>query len=57
MVRVALDFLAGRSCTAIAGVTAGASASTQRVGVAADRRLLAPEIPASTVKREMPGTF
>jgi hypothetical protein len=57
MVRVALDFLAGRSCTAIASVTAGASASTARVGVAAERRLLSPEVPANTIEREMPGAF
>ena len=57
MMRVALDFLAGRTCTAIAGVTAGASASTARVGVAAERRLLSPEVPASTIKRELPGAF
>jgi len=57
MVRVALDFLAGRSCTAIGSVTAGASASTERVGVAAERRLLSPEVPASTIQREMPGSF
>jgi len=57
MVRVALDFLAGRSCTAIASVTAGASASTARVGVAAERRLLSPENPPGTVKREVPGAF
>ena len=57
MVRVALDFLAGRSCTAIASVTAGASASTERVGVAAERRLLSPEVPANTIKREFPGAY
>lgn len=57
MVRVALDFLAGRSCTAIGSVTAGASASTQRIGVAGERRLLSPEVPVRTIQREMPGTF
>jgi C-terminal processing protease CtpA/Prc len=57
MVRTALDFLAGRSCTAIGSVTAGASASTARVGVAAQRRLLTPEVPANTIQREMPGAF
>ncbi|MBO9499947.1 MAG: peptidase S41 [Novosphingobium sp.] len=57
MVRVALDFLAGRSCTAIGSATADATASTQRVGVAAERRLLSPAAPARTIQREMPGTF
>jgi carboxyl-terminal processing protease len=57
MVRVALDFLAGRSCTAIGSVTADASASTARVGTAPERRLLSPEAPPSTIKREVPGAF
>ena len=57
MVRVALDFLAGRPCDAIGSVTAGASASTARVGTAAERRPLSPENPADTIKREMPGAF
>ncbi len=56
MVRTALDFLAGRSCTAIASVTAGASASTERVGTPAERRLLTPAR-GNTIKREMPGSF
>jgi carboxyl-terminal processing protease len=57
MVRTALDFLAGRSCTAIGAVTAGASAAAARVGSPGERRLLSPEVPANTIRREMPGTF
>ena len=57
MVRVALDFLAGRSCTAIADVTATATATTTPVGVAREGRLLVPEVPRSTIERELPGAF
>jgi C-terminal processing protease CtpA/Prc len=57
MVRVALDFLAGRSCTAIASAAATATASTTRVGVPGVRRLLVPEVPRSTVERELPGAY
>ena len=57
MVRVALDFLAGRSCTAIASVTATATATTGRVGVPGERRLLVPEVPRSTIDRELPGAY
>lgn len=48
MVRVALDFLAGRSCTAISAI--GVRAVTER-GV------LTPESSDSTVRREVPGAF
>jgi C-terminal processing protease CtpA/Prc len=57
MVRTALDFLAGRSCTAIASVTATATASTTRVGVPGERRLLVPDVPRSTKERELPGAY
>ena len=48
MVRVALDFLAGRSCTAITAV--GTRAATER-GV------LVPPSTDSTVRRELPGVY
>jgi C-terminal processing protease CtpA/Prc len=48
MVRAALDYLAGRSCTAIAAV------GTQAV---AERGVLAPQSTASTVRRELPGAY
>jgi hypothetical protein len=47
--RQALDFLAGRSCTAISG-----GVSSQSVG--AGRQLLTPREP-DTVQREVPGAF
>ena len=50
--RAALDFLAGRSCTAIAG---GPTTLALRTGSSA-RELLTPERP-STVQREVPGAF
>ncbi|MBH5321888.1 S41 family peptidase [Aurantiacibacter sediminis] len=49
MLATALDFLAGRSCTAIAGGPAG----VQSVG----RDLLAPERPTSVIEHEMPGVY
>jgi carboxyl-terminal processing protease len=49
--KAALDFLAGRSCTAIA--TSGQGALALREGA---RELLVPERP-STVQREVPGAF
>jgi carboxyl-terminal processing protease len=48
MVRVALDFLAGRSCTAIGAIT------TQ---VAGGRALLRPERPSRTTDLEVPGAY
>jgi carboxyl-terminal processing protease len=48
-VKVALDFLAGRSCTAIAG----GGQTTQAAG---KRNLLQPEAP-TTAQREVPGSF
>ena len=57
MIRTALDFLAGRSCTAITSVTATATASTARVGVPGERRLLVPDVPRSTKERELPGAY
>jgi len=49
-VKVALDFLAGRSCTAIAGGGQGTLSAVGR------RNLLTPDAPA-TAQREVPGTF
>lgn len=48
MIRVALDFLAGRSCTAITAI------GTRAV---AERGLLTPASTDSTVRRELPGAF
>jgi len=48
MVKVALDFLAGRSCTAISAI------STQAVG---GRQLLRPDRPRKTTDLELPGAF
>jgi carboxyl-terminal processing protease len=48
MVKAALDYLAGRSCTAISAIT------TQSVS---GREPLRDERSSSTVRREMPGTF
>jgi C-terminal processing protease CtpA/Prc len=48
MVRTALDFLAGRSCTAIGAIT------TQAVS---GRTLLTPAETTSTMKRELPGAY
>jgi carboxyl-terminal processing protease len=48
MVKVALDFLAGRSCTAISGVT---------VQAAGGRALLRPERPTRTTDLELPGAY
>ncbi len=51
MTAVALDYLAGRSCTAIAGGPASTAS-------AIDRGLLAPELPdRSAAQHEMPGLF
>lgn len=49
--RAALDFLAGRSCTRISALPAGASAR-----MTAARELLTPERP-DTAQREVPGLF
>ena len=48
MIRAALDFLAGRSCTAIGAIGVRALPS---------REVLAPEVPRSTIERELPGAF
>ena len=55
MTRVALDFLAGRSCTSI--MTATASASIERVKTTGARALLTPAVPQSTPQREVPGAY
>lgn len=55
MMRVALDFLGGRSCTSIR--TATASASIQGVKPAGTRALLTPAVPQSTPQRELPGAY
>ena len=53
--RAALDFLAGRSCTAI--TSSGPSTLALRTATAETaRELLTPERP-STVQREVPGAF
>lgn len=57
MVRVALDFLAGRSCTAISGVAAKATATLAPVRVAPERALLVPVRPAKTTDFELPGVY
>ena len=56
MIRVALDFLAGRGCTAIAA-SGTRTASLDRVGAPAGRRPLTPEIPRNTIQREVPGAY
>jgi len=38
-------------------VTASATASTARVGVPGERRLLVPDVPRSTKERELPGAY
>jgi carboxyl-terminal processing protease len=48
MVKAALDFLAGRSCTAIGAIG---------VQAAPARALLRPEAPRSTAEHEMPGAY
>lgn len=55
MTRVALDFLAGRSCTSILAATASASISGVKTG--GGKALLIRAAPQSTPQREMPGAF
>ena len=55
MIRVALDFLAGRSCTSIA--TAKTAATIEGVTTAGARGLLTRTAPQSTPERELPGAF
>ena len=57
-VKVALDFLAGRSCTAIAlsGPSGNIAGQSQRGMIASDRELLVPDAP-SPAQREVPGLF
>ena len=57
MIRAALDFLAGRGCTAIAGLATTATATVTPVGVASQGRLLVPEVPQGTIERELPGAY
>lgn len=57
MVRAALDFLAGRGCTAIASLATTATATITPVGVASQGRVLVPEVPSSTIERELPGVY
>jgi len=52
MLKVALDFLAGRSCNAIPNATA--SASVERIALSR-RGMVMPEQPASVAQREVPG--
>ncbi|MBA4747600.1 MAG: peptidase S41 [Sphingopyxis sp.] len=55
-IRAAIDFLAGRSCTAIADASVGAQSATQR---SADDGSMTPLVPAapSAAQREIPGLF
>lgn len=55
-IRAAIDFLAGRSCTAIADASVGAQSATQR---SADDGSMVPLVPASpsAAQREIPGLF
>jgi C-terminal processing protease CtpA/Prc len=55
MTRVALDFLAGRSCNSI--LTATATASISGVKTGGGRALLTRAAPQSTPQRELPGAF
>lgn len=57
-IRASLDFLAGRSCTAIAlsGPLGNVAGQSQRGMIASDRELLVPEVP-SPAQREVPGLF
>lgn len=57
-IRASLDFLAGRSCTAIAlsGPSGNVAGQSQRGMIASDRELLVPEVP-SPAQREVPGLF
>ncbi|GGB50142.1 S41 family peptidase [Blastomonas aquatica] len=62
-IRGALDFLAGRSCTAIAlsgssgsGSSGTVAGQSQRGMIAADRELLVPDAP-TPAQREVPGLF
>jgi hypothetical protein len=49
MVKAALDYLAGRSCTAISAVATQA--------ISAGHTPLVPEHSSSTIKRELPGAY
>lgn len=57
-IRGALDFLAGRSCTAISlsGPSGKIAGQSQRGLIASDRELLVPDAP-SPAQREVPGLF
>lgn len=57
-IRSALDFLAGRSCTAItsSGASGNIAGQSQRDLTASDRELLVPDAP-SPAQREVPGLF
>ncbi|NWO96422.1 peptidase S41, partial [Escherichia coli] len=55
--RAALDFIQGKSCTAISAVTATAAAkNATETGAAAAHELLAPARP-SVPQRDVPGMF
>lgn len=55
-IQAALGFIAGRSCTPIAPGTAALSASAERTGAPAGRRLVTPMRPSPS-QREVPGSF
>jgi hypothetical protein len=57
MIRTALDFLAGRSCTPISARTGATASAGVRVGTPARREALVPESPRSTIERELPGAY
>lgn len=56
MIGVALDFLAGRGCTAISAI-GDRTANVGPIGTRAAPQLLMPDIPRSTFQREVPGAF
>ena len=57
MIRTALDYLAGRSCTPINARIGASAAAGARVGTPARREALVPQVPRSTIQREVPGAF
>ena len=55
-IRAAIDFLAGRTCTAIAGASAGSQSTGQRSIGDSDMVPIIPAVP-SAAQREIPGLF
>jgi hypothetical protein len=54
MIKIALDFLAGRPCAST--ISGGGGITAQAVGKASTRELITPIAP-DTVQREIPGFF